>query len=365
MFTTPSRARDARSSTPLAGAARSGNRPSRAGTPVFGSHDPISPPSFLSPSTFRRDDNTQNDAGDVSATSLFLNGARTRTSRARPRPSSMLAASAGPSASLLSPSDAFDREGSVISEDADMRSVADTVHSASHAGYNRRSAPAPKDAKTQLDEGPCSSATSGSTFRPTRACPPRCSNCWPRRICTSMLSKATSTSTPDMLACFRAPSASCGTTPAAASAPARPPALSSPCLSTLPQACRRSTTCRTHASCRAAGAEREPALLLVTPDGQTCLWEGISSSLTRQDRAQRIAAPLSSGEAIVKLQRIDESTVVLATSASRLLRVSVGSRAGILQAEVRPFSNRAVCSVASLARAPPWARPTTTSRASP
>ncbi len=87
------------------------------------------------------------------------------------------------------------------------------------------------------------------------------------------------------------------------------------------------------------GANREPALLLVAPDGQTCLWEGISSSLTRQDRAQRITAPLSStSETIVQLQRIDESTVVLATSQSRLLRVSVGSRAGVLQAEIRPFS---------------------------
>ncbi|ETS62210.1 hypothetical protein PaG_03785 [Moesziomyces aphidis] len=338
MFTTPSRARDARSSTPLAGAARSGNRPSRAGTPVFGSHDPISPPSFLSPSTFRRDDNTQNDAGDVSATSLFLNGARTRTSRARPRPSSMLAASAGPSASLLSPSDAFDREGSVISEDADMRSVADTVHSASHAGYNRRSAPAPKDAKTQLDEGTVLLGdqwlhVSAYSRLPTEvlellaeadmyidafqghldvhtgyACLLSRTQCF----VWNYASRGIGTGSPT---CFVFP------VPQYASS-------SMSAINDLSHACFLPR----------GGAEREPALLLVTPDGQTCLWEGISSSLTRQDRAQRIAAPLSSGEAIVKLQRIDESTVVLATSASRLLRVSVGSRAGILQAEVRPFS---------------------------
>ncbi|SPO23832.1 uncharacterized protein UTRI_03640_B [Ustilago trichophora] len=343
MFTTPSRARDARSSTPLAGAgvgaSRSANRPSRAGTPVFGGQDPISPPSFLSPSTFRRNDpnsTNMNDPADVSSSSLFLTGtSRPRTTRARPRPSSMLAAP-GPNVSLLSPSTAFDREGSVLSDD-DMRSVADTVHSTGFGG-RRTPAIATKDAKTQLEEGTVLLGdqwihVSAYSKLPTEvlealndgdlyidafqghldvqtgyACLLSRNQCF----VWNYSSRGIGTGSPT---CFVFP---------------------------VPQYASSSMTAindLSHCCFLPRGANREPALLLVAPDGQTCLWEGISSSLTRQDRAQRITAPLSSSsETVIQLQRVDESTVVLATSQSRLLRVSVGSRAGVLQAEIRPFS---------------------------
>ncbi|CDU26434.1 uncharacterized protein SPSC_06628 [Sporisorium scitamineum] len=342
MFTTPSRARDARSSTPLAGAgagaSRSANRPSHAGTPVFGGQDPISPPSFLSPTTFRASNAT--DAGDVSSGSLFLGGAsRARTTRARPRPSSMLAVQ-GPNVSLLTPGSAFDREDSVISDDADMRSVAESAHSASVAGPIRRAPLPSKDANAQLEEGTVLLGdqwvhVSAYSKLPVEvlevlddadlyidafqghldvqtgyACLVSRTQCF----VWNYSSRGIGTGSPT---CFVFP------VPQYASS-------SMSAIGDLPHCCFIPR-----------GANREPALLLVAPDGQTCLWEGISSSLTRQDRAQRIAAPLSSSnETIVQLQRVDESAVILATSQSRLLRVSIGSRAGVLQAEIRPFSQQ-------------------------
>lgn len=306
---------------------------------MFGGQDPISPPSFLSPSTFRRADgnSTINDAGDVSSSSLFLSGAsRTRTSRARPRPSSMLAAS-GPNVTLLSPASAFDRESSIISDD-DMRSVADTVHSG--AAFGRRPATVVKDAqKTQLEEGTVLLGdqwvhVSAYSKLPSEvlevladadlyidafqghldvqtgyACLLSRTQCF----VWNYSSRGIGTGSPT---CFVFP-----VPQYASSSMSAINDLSLCCF--LPR-----------------GSNREPALLLVAPDGQVGLWEGISSSLTRQDRAQRISAPLSSSESIVQLERVDESTIVLATSQSRLLRVSVGSRAGVLQAEIRPFSQQ-------------------------
>lgn len=345
MFTTPSRVRDARSSTPLVGAgvgaSHSANHPSRAGTPVFGGQDPLSPPSFLSPSTFRRGDvNNINESGDVSSGSLFLStNARPRTTRARPRPSSMLAIS-GPNVSLLSPSSAFDREGSLINDDADMRSVAESAYSASMAGFGRRPPLLSKDAKAQLEEGTVLLGdrwvhVSAYSRLPNEvlevlndadlyidafqghldvqtgyACLVSRTQCF----VWNYSSRGIGTGSPT---CFVFP---------------------------VPQYSSSSMTAindLAHCCFIPRGANREPALLLVAPDGQTCLWEGISSSLTRQDRAQRISVPLSStSETIVQLQRVDESTLVLATSQSRMLRVSVGSRAGMLQAEIRPFSQQ-------------------------
>ncbi|GAC97422.1 subunit of the Nup84p subcomplex of the nuclear pore complex [Pseudozyma hubeiensis SY62] len=320
---------------------RSTNRPSRAGTPVFGGQDPTSPPSFLSPITFRRGDSAHNnDAGDVSSNSLFLSAnARPRATRARPRPSSMLAA-AGPNVSLLSPGSAFDREGSVISDDADMRSVAESALSASHAGFGRRPPLPNKDAKAQLEEGTVLLGdqwmhVSAYSKLPVEvlevlsdadlyidafqghldvqtgyACLVSRTQCF----VWNYSSRGIGTSSPT---CFIFP---------------------------VPQYASSSMTAindLAHCCFLPRGANREPALLLVAPDGQTCLWEGISSSLTRQDRAQRLSAPLSSAaEIIIQLQRVDESTVVLATSQSRMLRVSIGSRAGVLQAEIRPFSQQ-------------------------
>uniref|UniRef100_V5EQE0 Uncharacterized protein n=2 Tax=Kalmanozyma brasiliensis (strain GHG001) TaxID=1365824 RepID=V5EQE0_KALBG len=251
----------------------------------------------------------------------------------------MLAAP-GPNVSLLSPGNAYDREGSVISDDADMRSVAESTYSASHAGFGRRPPVATKDAKAQLEEGTVLLGDQWmhvSTYSklPTEvpevlsdadlyidafqghldvqtgyACLVSRSQCF----VWNYSSRGIGTGSPT---CFVFP---------------------------VPQYASSSMTAindLAHCCFLPRGSNREPALLLVAPDGQICLWEGISSSLTRQDRAQRISAPLSSAsETIVQLQRVDESTVVLATSQSRLLRVSVGSRAGVLQAEVRPFSQQ-------------------------
>lgn len=284
--------------------------------------------------------NNANDAADISSGSLFLAGtSRPRTTRARPRPSSMLAAAPGPNVSLLSPNSAFDRQDSVISDDAEMRSVADTVHSTSHAGHGRRPPSASaKDAKAQLEEGTVLLGdqwmhVSAYSKLPAEvlevlndadlyidafqghldvqtgyACLLSRTQCF----VWNYSSRGIGTGSPT---CFVFP-----VPQYASSSMSAINDLSDCCF--LPR-----------------GANREPALLLVAPDGQTCLWEGISSSLTRQDRAQRISAPLSSSsETIVKLRRIDESTVVLATNQSRFLRVSIGSRAGVLQAEIRPFS---------------------------
>ena len=337
MFTTPSRARDARSSTPLA--SRSANRSSRAGTPVFGGQDPISPPSFLAR---RGDGGNVTDAGDVSSGSLFLSGTgRARTTRARPRPSSMLAVP-GPNVSLLSPASAFDRdEASAFDDDADMRSVAESTHSASHAGFGRRSPLATKDAKAaaQLEEGTVLLGdqwihVSVYSRLPTEvlevlneadmyidafkghldvqtgyACVLSRTQCF----VWNYSSRGIGTGSPT---CFAFP------------------------LPQYPSSSMTAINDLAHSCFLPRGAGREPALLVVAPDGQACLWEGISSSLTRQDRAQRITAPLSSNETVVQLERVDESTVILATSQSRLLRVSVGSRAGVLLAEVRPFSQQ-------------------------
>ncbi|SNX83851.1 uncharacterized protein MEPE_02559 [Melanopsichium pennsylvanicum] len=332
MFTTPSRARDARSSAPIAGESRSTRRGSRAGTPVFGGQDPISPPTFLSPSISRRDANI--DATDVSSSSSFLTGnVRTRTTRARPRPSSLLAAS-GPNLSLLSPSNAFDREASVLSDD-DARSVADTVHST--GAYGRRPPVLFKDAKAQLEEGTVLLGdqwvqVSAFSKLPTEvlevlneadlyidafqghldvqtgyACMLSRTQCF----VWNYSSRGIGTGSPT---CFTFPV----------------PQYASSSMSAINDL--------SHCCFLSRAANREPALLLVAPDGQTCLWEGIASSLTRQDRAQRVNAPLSANETVIQLERVEETTVVLATSQSRLLRVSVGSRAGILQAEIRPFS---------------------------
>ncbi|KAJ1597370.1 hypothetical protein NDA14_005910 [Ustilago hordei] len=343
MFTTPSKARDVRSSTPLAGgagvgASHSTNRPSRAGTPVFGSHDPISPPSFL-----RRADEA---AGDVSSSSLFIssNTAR-RTARACPRPSSMLTApSTGPNISLLSPNTAFDhhREGSVIS-DTDARSIPGTVHSTTPY---RRTAPLPppssKGAKPQqLEEGTVLLGdqwihVSSYSRLPTEV--------------TELLSEADlyidafqgQLDVATGYAClvsrtqvfvWNYTSRGAGTgSPTCFVFPV--PEYTSSSMTSINDLSHACFLTRGGGS----GSGREPALLLVAPDGQTCLWEGISSSLTRQDRAQRIRAPLGNGETLVKMERVDEGTVVLATSQSRLLRVSIGSRAGVLQAEIRAFS---------------------------
>lgn len=246
----------------------------------------------------------------------------------------MLAApGSGPNVSLLSPG--LDREGSVISDDAEMRSVADTVHS-----YGRRTAkpqvPA-KEANAQLEEGTVLLGdqwvhVSSYSRLPTEV--------------TEMLAEAdlyidafqgfldVTTGYACLLSrtqCFvwNYSSRGVGTSPTCFVFPVPEYASSS-----MTAANDLSFACFLPRS----GGGREPALLLVAPDGQICLWEGISSSLTRSDRAQRITAPLSNNETIVQLQRVDESTVVLATSQSRLLRISLGTRAGVLQAEARPFS---------------------------
>ncbi|SJX63081.1 uncharacterized protein SRS1_13907 [Sporisorium reilianum f. sp. reilianum] len=343
MFTTPSRARDVRSSTPLAGASSR----SRAGMPVFGAaaagQDPISPPSFLSPTTTFRRTGADGEVADVSSGSLFLGaGARARTTRARPRPSSMLAVT-GPNVALLTPGGAGDREASVISDDADMRSVAESAHSASVAGGFGRRPPMPsKDAakSTQLEEGTVLLGdqwmhVSAYSRLPVEvlealhdadlyidafqghldvqtgyACLVSRTQCF----VWNYSSRGIGTGSPT---CFVFPV----------------PQYASSSMSAIDDL--------SHCCFLPRGANREPALLLVAPDGQTCLWEGISASLTRQGRAQRITAPLSSAnETVVQLQRVDESTVVLATSQSRLLRVSIGSRAGVLQAEIRAFSQQ-------------------------
>ncbi|TKY89294.1 hypothetical protein EX895_001825 [Sporisorium graminicola] len=252
-----------------------------------------------------------------------------------------------PNVSLLTPGSGLDRdrEGSVISEnDADMRSVADSAASASASvagGLGRRPPLPSRDVNAQLEEGTVLLGdqwvhVSAYSRLPVEvlevlneadlyidafqghldvqtgyACLVSRTQCF----VWNYSSRGIGTGSPT---CFVFP------VPQYASS-------SMSAINDLPHCCFLPR----------GGANREPALLLITPDGQACLWEGISSSLTRQDRAQRISAPLSSSsETIVQLQRVDESTVILATSQSRLLRVSIGSRAGVLQAEVRPFSQQ-------------------------
>ncbi|PWY99524.1 hypothetical protein BCV70DRAFT_201090 [Testicularia cyperi] len=352
MFTTPSRTPLGRASTPNdpqhSNASRAAHRQSRAGTPLFApqqSQQPqyphyaqqnaTSPSNFLSPSAARA-----GEAADVSSTSLFTSGAsRPRTTRSRPRPSSMLARS-NPNASMLSSVIAFDREASFISDDADVRSIADTVHSAAtsnHAGYGRRVTIAPKDSRGQLDEG---TILLGDQWINVSAY---------SKLPTEVLDELENADlyidafqghlevqtgyayliTRSKCFVWNYFSRGSGASPTCFTFPV--PEYASSSMSAINDLA--------HCSFVPRGPNREPALLLVTPDGQTCLWEGISSSLTRQDRAQRLSAPLSSpSETVTKLQRVDDATLVLATSHSRLLRVSLGTRAGVLQAEIRPFA---------------------------
>ncbi|CAO1636727.1 unnamed protein product [Sympodiomycopsis kandeliae] len=93
-----------------------------------------------------------------------------------------------------------------------------------------------------------------------------------------------------------------------------------------------------HAALVPRSSEREPGLLLASVDGQIRFWDSISASLTGQERSQTLNVALGANENIVGLTRTDAATYIVATSQSRLFRISVASSGGRLVAQITAFA---------------------------
>lgn len=95
-----------------------------------------------------------------------------------------------------------------------------------------------------------------------------------------------------------------------------------------------------HAALVPRASGREPGLALVSIHGEIKFWDSIASSLTGEERSQTLSIALGVNETVVALKRCDGSTIILATSQSRLFRIGIVSLGGRLQAQVTPFNQQ-------------------------